>query len=360
MALTDAVQEAHGVRLEALQERLTDAVEQLVSGEDWARAVAFAARFRSRSFNNGLLIWSQHVGAVEAGRIQAPVPSYVAGYKQWQGLGRQVDKGQSGYMIYAPVISRFATPTPADAASWRRLKRGEKPRPGEVARSKMVGVRPAYVWDVSQTSGDPIPEHPMPILLEGEAPEGLWDGLATQIETRGFRVVKVADEGMIDGANGRTDFTANTVTVRENMAPAAQVKTLTHELAHVLLHGPNNPDASGHRGIGEVEAESVALMVGAAHGMDTAGYTIPYVTTWASTVKNSSPVEVVQGTGERVRKAATQILDHLDTAQIGGGGPPGLVRELARRGQPKREAPDPLPEPSLISVAGRHEPVRGL
>ncbi|MGB3955780.1 MAG: hypothetical protein WBL05_10965 [Brooklawnia sp.] len=34
------------------------------------------------------------------------------------------------------------------------------------------------------------------------------------------------------------------------------------------LHGPNNPDASGHRGIGEVQAESVALMIGAAQGMD--------------------------------------------------------------------------------------------
>ena len=31
------------------------------------------------------------------------------------------------------------------------------------------------------------------------------------------------------------------------------------------------------------------------------------------------PVEVVQSTGERVRKAATQDLDQLDTAQIGAG-----------------------------------------
>jgi len=39
----------------------------------------------------------------------------------------------------------------------------------------------------------------------------------------------------------------------------------------VKLHGPDNSDATGHRGIGEVEAESVALMIGAAHGMDTIG-----------------------------------------------------------------------------------------
>ena len=58
-----------------------------------------------------------------------------------------------------------------------------------------------------------------------------------------------------------------------DMDDAAQVKTLAHELGHVMLHGPDNADAAMHRGIAEVEAESVALMVGAAHGLDTDDYT---------------------------------------------------------------------------------------
>ena len=41
---------AREAKLDELQDRLTGAVEQLVSGEDWARALAFAARFRARSF----------------------------------------------------------------------------------------------------------------------------------------------------------------------------------------------------------------------------------------------------------------------------------------------------------------------
>lgn len=36
-------------KLEQLHERLTDAVSQLSPGEDWRRAMEFAARFRSRS-----------------------------------------------------------------------------------------------------------------------------------------------------------------------------------------------------------------------------------------------------------------------------------------------------------------------
>ena len=281
-----------------------------------------------------------------------------------------MEKGQPGYQILAPVTGRFASANPADAESWRRLGKGEKPRAGEVVRSKMVGVRPAYVWDASQTSGDPIPEPPAPNLLEGEAPAGLWDGLSEQVEAAGFAVLRVPHAGMIDGANGMTDYSANTVAVREDMDPAAQVKTLAHELGHVLLHGPDQEEARQHRGIGEVEAESVALMVGAAHGMDTSGYTIPYVSTWAARVDGKEPVEVVKATGERVRKTALAILDRLDTAQVGDGTPPGLERDTAHRevavhARPAAEPTSPrrvasLPEPGARSVPVPAFEARGL
>jgi hypothetical protein len=148
------------------------------------------------------------------------------------------------------------------------------------------------------------------------------------------------------------------------MDPAAQVKTLAHELGHVRLHGPDNPDWAGHRGIGEVEAESVALMIGAAHGMDTISYTIPYVSGWAGTVKDKDPAEVVQATGERVRKAASAILDVLDTVQLGGGDPPGLTRDTAGAEQARRSehASPPVTEAADVAHPARTvEPaVRGL
>lgn len=355
MMATEEARAARDAKLEQLHERLMAAVDQLVSGEDWKRALEFAARFRARSFRNTLLIFAQHLDAFDVGRVPDPEPSYVAGYKQWQTLGRQVERGQPGYMIFAPVTGRFASSNPADPESWRRLGRFEKPKPGEVVRSRMVGAKPAYVWDVSQTSGDAVPERPTPTLLEGQAPEGLWDGLAALVEAEGFSVLRVEHEGMIHGANGLTDYANRTVTVRANMDEAAQVKTLAHELAHVKLHGPDNPDATGHRGIGEVEAESVALMIGAAHGMDTTAYTIPYVSGWAGTVKDKDPTEVVQATGERVRKTAGTILDALPTAQVGTGDPPGLTREPAARPRgsgPERSAPAPVePRPSRAADA---------
>ncbi|KRA30978.1 MULTISPECIES: ArdC-like ssDNA-binding domain-containing protein [unclassified Nocardioides] len=322
-------------KLEALQNQLSEAVTALVSGEDWKRAMTFAARFRSRSFNNTMLIYVQHHVAHREGRVPEPSPTYVAGFHQWLSLGRHVEKGQRGYGILAPVTARFASRNPADDQSWHRLASGEKPGFGEVVKSRLVGLKPTHVWDISQTVGDPVPEFPTPTLLEGEAPPGLWDGLADQITARGFDVRLVSSASAIGGANGLTDFLTREVSIRMDMDDAAQVKTLAHELGHVLLHAPREDltstdlaaDATLHRGIAEVEAESIALMVGAAHGLDTSSYTVPYVSTWAASVPGKTPVEVVQTTADRVRKTALGVLEQLDTPKVGDGNPPGLDRD---------------------------------
>jgi N-terminal domain of anti-restriction factor ArdC len=332
-------------KLDALSDRLEQAVGQLVSGEDWLRAVEFAARFRSRSFTNTLLIYLQHTEAYVQGRLPSPEPTYVAGFRQWQRLGRSVVKGQSGYMIRSPVTARFASTDPSDPASWRRLDRGEQPRPGEQVRVQMTGVKPGYVWDVSQTDGDPLPEPPRPVLLDGQAPPGLWDGLAAQVHARGFQLADAPDTGALSGANGVTDFTASTVTVRADMPDAARTKTLAHELAHIVLGHEARGDDGLHRGIGEVEAESVATMVTAAHGMDTSDYTVPYVAHWSATVEDRGPVEVVRGTGELVRRTALAILDRLPEPPGGDGTPPGLhhptgvdhERPTGQRRQPRHD-----------------------
>ena len=75
MAMRNETREA---KLEALEERIVRSVEELVSGDDWRQAMEFAARFRSRSFNNTLLIWAQHLEAYEQGRVPTPTPTWDA------------------------------------------------------------------------------------------------------------------------------------------------------------------------------------------------------------------------------------------------------------------------------------------
>src|SRR5690625_7872323 len=98
-------------------------------------------------------------------------------------------------------------------------------------------------------------------------------------------------------------------------------------------------------------------MVGADHGMNTSGYTIPYVSSWAARVDGKEPVEIVQATGERVRKTAAGILDQLDTIQVGDGTPPGLQTDPAARESMKQSAPAKAAATQAISRP-MSEPVR--
>ena len=74
-AKTDRLKQAH--------ERLTQAVESIVSGDEWKRMLKVASKFHNYSFNNQLLIF-----------LQRPDATHVAGFNRWRSLGRTVRKGE--------------------------------------------------------------------------------------------------------------------------------------------------------------------------------------------------------------------------------------------------------------------------
>jgi hypothetical protein len=97
------------------------------------------ARFHKYSLGNVLLIASQK-----------PDASNVAGIYTWNQLGRRVKKGEKGIMIFAPMIAKQRRPK---AASEEREESDSKATAGPA----LVGFRPVYVWDVSQTEGKELP-----------------------------------------------------------------------------------------------------------------------------------------------------------------------------------------------------------
>ena len=307
-----------------------------------------------RSLNNLLLIAAQRPGATQ-----------VAGFGAWKALGRQVDKGSKGIAILAPMVRQPSQASKAAAGAGEGAgaasEAGAEPAAGgsqanaaispvgdtsgaamgqtttgqPAARRGVGGFKVVHVFDVSQTSGTPLPERPRPVLLAGQAPEGLWDALAVQVQARGFELKRGDCAG---GANGLTHFIDRTVTVRADVDDAQAVKTLAHELAHVLLHDPTGlatvttpgvaltggdpvltpetVDTSPGRCRGrlEVEAESVAYLVASAHGLDTGAYTFAYVAGWACEVAGVGVDQVVRGGASRVLAVAKVVLagtEHL-------------------------------------------------
>ena len=144
------------------------------------------------------------------------------------------------------------------------------------------------------------------------------------VEKQGFSVGTVPGAAAIGGANGLTRWDTRTVLVRTDMDDAAIVKTLVHEAAHVLLHS-EPPGRYSPRALKEVEAESVAYVVGAAHGMETSGYSFPYVAAWAG----NDGTKVVQAVQTRVARAARAIIDASTAGRTEGGRPPGAAAATA-------------------------------
>lgn len=307
-------------KVEAAQRVLEERIEALTSGADWCRYLGFQSKLHQYSPNNVMLIWAQHAAAFADGRVGAPEPSVVAGYRTWQALGRQVERGQRGYAVLAPMVVRRRVAV-GDSGDSRPLEAGEAPTDGEseLLRTALRGFRIEHVFDVSQTSGQELPEPVVPELLTGEAPTGLRAAVQNLIEGQGFRVESVPSASALAGANGVTEWSSARVRVRADMDDAAQVKTLIHEAGHVLLH--RSPAArSMSRSQKEVEAESVAYIVAAAHGMTTDDYSFPYVMTWAG-ADGTSAVRAAQA---RIAGAALRIIECSPAAHVNGGRPSGV------------------------------------
>ncbi len=154
MSPTRTTPEQRNAKLEAAHRQLVDAVASVASSEGWLRYLAAMHRFHDYSATNVMMIL-----------FQRPDAQRVAGYRTWQALGRQVKKGSQGIAIWAPCA--------------RRVEREDETTGESVTARTLSGFRLVHVFDVADTEGEPLPDHPVEAtLLTGEAPDGMWTHLA--------------------------------------------------------------------------------------------------------------------------------------------------------------------------------------
>ena len=349
MAKIKLLQEEVNDRIALAQARIESAVAAIQSGSQWQAYLKLQSSLHRYSANNVWLICGQHAAAFEQGLVDTPLPIHVAGFNTWKALGRSVAKGQHGYQILAP--NRRAARVATDAAGHARsLGTDEAPSAGEELETKRVlkGFRIEHVFAAGQTTGNPLPEPPTPKVLDGQAPDGLWDNIIGQITDRGYAVRMVPSADAIGGANGQTTWDSHLVEVRSDMDEAARAKSLLHELGHVLLHDPAGLAGRVHPSLGlkEVEAESVAFIVADAHGMPTDDYSFPYVSAWAG----QEGTKAVRATASRVASAAQSIIEASTATHGTGGRAPGV--DAALQGQRDKTAAETL-EPELWQMEAR-------
>jgi len=257
-------------RTDQVLEALSAGIAQLTSSERWTEWLAVQSRFYHYSFRNTLLI-----------ELQCPHATRVAGYRAWQALGRQVRKGEKSIAILAPVTRKVADADHEQVDDKTRV---------------LVGFRPASVFDISQTDGEPLPE---PCTrLQGDDPQNSYELLLGVAASIGYSV----EDADLDGTtNGDCTYALRRIRVAADRSPAQRVKTLAHELAHALLH-----EGHSNRPLAELEAESVAYVVCRNLGIPSDEYTFGYVATWAG--GGDEAIAALKASAGRIQQTADKIL----------------------------------------------------
>jgi antirestriction protein ArdC len=196
------------------------------------------ARFPRYSFRNQLLIASQR-----------PDATRVAGFQTWRQLGRWVKRGEKGIVIVAPLPLRRAEPAGPDD--------GDVP----------LAFKAVYVFDVSQTDGEPLPELG---ATQGDPADHLVR-LKAVITDRGIRLRYGEDLGGADGVSG-----GGLILLRAGLMAGEEFAVLVHEFAHELLHQGERRLAVPKR-VRELEAEAVAYVVSEAVGLNTNTACVDYI-----------------------------------------------------------------------------------
>ena len=253
-----------------LAEQITNHIQELAEATDAAsvstemtRYLETCARFHHYSWNNIWLIL-----------MSCPQATQVAGFRKWQSMNRTVRKGEHGIPILAPLLAR------------------EEQQDSEEVRLYIRGFKVVYVFDVSQTEGEPLPE--APDWKSPEKNEELAERLVAFAKEKGITVTEKVLVGETQGVSK-----GGTI----ELAPSAGTKTLIHEIAHELMHRHEDRPASG--AIRELEAEAVAFVVGRHFDLEATG-SPNYVALHGVTS------EMIHQHLARIRASGMMIIDALE------------------------------------------------
>jgi DNA primase len=273
-------------RLAALRIRLQAAAQDVRTADDWARCLQIAAQLPAETWANVLLISSQR-----------PDATLVKGYEAWRAAGRHVNRNEQGIEIFSGLLrpegNRRHTEDDEHGHSWRDAD------------------HVTYVWDLSQTSGQPLPARAAIGLPLGAVPPGLWEALCWLARREGFAVER--EPGCLD--DGTTLWAARRIRVPPGLADNQATWALAHQLGHVLMDNPiarvPGTTTTGCQGVRKAEADSVAFITCVRNGVPIEH---PFASpqTWAGSDLRAQPGATILAAGERITMAAARISRHLD------------------------------------------------
>ena len=251
------------------------------------------AKFHHYSARNIDLIYAQN-----------PQATQVAGFKQWQtAFNRTVNRGEKAIRIAAPIIKKL---TPA-----------EKKRLDTTDERAIVGYRYLPVFDVSQTSGEPVlsaKDFVKENLADHQNVTSLYNAFKDYLNQQTDLKVSEVPLETLNGAKGYFQPSTNEIIIGGDESDnALKLKTLYHEYAHSQLHGLKSAFKDRPRAYQETQAEAVAYVAMQNIGVDTGNYSLGYVATWA---KDTAVIHSALSEIQQVSNKVIELSDGL-TKQLG-------------------------------------------
>lgn len=251
------------------------------------------AKFHHYSARNIDLIYAQN-----------PQATQVAGFKQWQtAFNRTVNRGAKAIRIAAPIIKKL---TPA-----------EQKRLDTTDERAIVGYRYLPVFDVSQTSGEPVlsaKDFVKENLADHQNVTSLYNAFKDYLKQQTDLKVSEVPLATLNGAKGYFQPSTNEIVIGgDEPDNALKLKTLYHEYAHSQLHGLKSAFKDRPRAYQETQAEAVAYVAMQNIGVDTSNYSLGYVATWA---KDKAVIHSALSEIQQVSNKVIELSDGL-TKQLG-------------------------------------------
>lgn len=288
--------------MDEMIERINEGVKEVFQSEKYKEYLKFASKFTDYSARNTLLI-----------NLQRPDATLVAAYGKWKQLGRQVERGQTGIEILAPVAYKtnqvLETERPAIDEFGNQLYNPDGTEKMETIEKPMTGLafKKVYVFDVSQTSGKELPD---PVTeLTGDIDSARKEAVFAALKK--VTGIDIEFKDIKGGAKGYYSAINNEIVIKSGMSDAQTLKTAFHEAAHNLLHDPAKDIVTNKspRNEKEVQAESVAFMVAERFGIDTSEYSFPYIASWS----DGKQLEQLKSALQEIQEAAKKISSEIES-----------------------------------------------
>ena len=274
-------------------EMIEQGVKDVYSSDNFRKYLSCCSKFHSYSLNNTLLILAQK-----------PDATLVAGYNAWQrNFNRHVDKGESGLIILAPVTSKITQlMDKADEDGNPILDENGDPIKEERVINQLRFTT-TTVFDISQTSGEPLPS--LIHNLTGSSDEILaFIDSVKDICTISIDYHSPSKDAVLaGGAKGYYSIAEDRIVLNMELEDMQIAKTLIHEYSHSILHKKTDKDSDQR----EIEAESLAFVLCDHFGIDTSDYSFGYIASYAA--QDEAKLKTILS---NIQSTAHEMIDKLE------------------------------------------------